>query len=130
MCLRAVIALAVMDKIRRSKPAEYPKVSSKAIKVLLGYMSSNPDDFFDPKAEYNFVKRVQSLSGSSLTDIMLLNNAAQGHYNPSISAFDSFADNVEEQVRWACKCRHEPGHLLAVTLCAKNGVVNGRIDRQ
>ncbi len=130
MCLRAVIELAVTNNIRRSKPAEYPKVSSKAIKALVSQMSSNPDNFFDPKAEYNLVKGVLSLAGSSHTDIMLLNNAAHGHGNPSSSEFDAFADNVEELVRWACKWRQVQGHLLAETLCVKNGVVNGRIDRR
>lgn len=90
-----------MGKIRWSKPAEDPKVLFKAIKVLLSYMSSNPDDFFDPNAEYTVVKCIQGLAGSSQTDIMLLNNAAHGHYNPSISEFDALADKFEALVRWA-----------------------------
>jgi hypothetical protein len=101
LCLRVVIELATMDRVRRAKPAEYAQVSEKAIKALLNYMNSNPAKFFDVKAEQNVVKCVQSLASGAQADIVLLNNVAHGHYQPNFAELHRFAANVEPLMRWA-----------------------------
>jgi hypothetical protein len=103
LCLRVVVEVATMDYIRRKLPAQYAKVSEKAIKSLLNYMNSNPADFFDMKAEYTVSKCVQSLANGSQPDVVLLNNAAHGHYQPNFAELNRFATNLEPLMRWAMR---------------------------
>jgi hypothetical protein len=101
LCLRVVVELATLDRIRRKFPAEYPKVSDKAIKSLLNYMNGNTTSFFDAKADHHVIKCVQGLANGTQADIVLLNNVAHGHYQPSFSELQRFAANVEPLMRWA-----------------------------
>lgn len=103
MCMRAVVELAVIDKVRRDFPAEYLKVAEKAIKSLLNYMSSNSSSFFDAKADYAVIKCVQGLAAGTQADVVLLNNASHGHYQPSLAELNAFASNVEALLRWSYK---------------------------
>lgn len=101
LCLRTVLEKATMDKVERSFPDEYAKVSDKAIFSLLNYMNSNPSSFFDRKAQHNVLKCVQSLATGTQSDVMLLNNTAHGHYQPSLSEINRFVGNAEALLRWA-----------------------------
>lgn len=103
MCMRTVVELATMDRVRRDFPNEYPKVAEKAIKSLLNYMNSNASTFFDQKADYNVIKCVQSLATGTQADVVLLNNVSHGHYQPSLSELNTFANNIEALLRWAYK---------------------------
>lgn len=101
LCLRVVVELATLDHINRKLPTQYAKVSEKAIKSLLNYMNSNPDDFFDKKADYAVAKCVQGLAAGSQADVVLLNNIAHGHYQPNFQELNRFATNLEPLMRWA-----------------------------
>jgi Histidine kinase-, DNA gyrase B-, and HSP90-like ATPase len=101
LCLRVVVELATLDRIRRKLPAEYAKVSEKAIKALLNYMNSNPASFFDAKADHDVIKCVQGLATGTQADIVLLNNVAHGHYQPNFPELHRFAANIEPLMRWA-----------------------------
>jgi hypothetical protein len=101
LCLRVVVELATLDHIRRKQPAEYAKVSEKAIKALLNYMNSNPESFFDSKADHDVIKCVQGLATGTQADIVLLNNVAHGHYQPNFPELHRFAANIEPLMRWA-----------------------------
>lgn len=101
LCLRVVVELAVMDRIRRKLPTEYAKISEKAIKAMLNYMNSNPSTFFDSKADHDVIKCVQGLATGTQPDIVLLNNVAHGHYQPNFPELHRFAINIEPLMRWA-----------------------------
>lgn len=101
LCMRAVVELATMDYVRRKFPDQYKKVADRAIKGLLNYMSSNPTDFFDAKVDYAVEKCVQGLAKGDQADVVLLNIAAHGHYQPNLAELNKFAANLEPLMQWA-----------------------------
>lgn len=101
LCVRSVLELGVLDKIRRDFSVEYPKVSEKAIKSLLNYMNGHLTDFFDLKTDHVIVKCVQSCSNGTQPDVVLLNNVAHGHYKPNFPELNRFAVNLEALLLWA-----------------------------
>lgn len=101
LCLRTVVELATMDYVRRIYPNQYAKVSDRAIKGLLNYMNANPADFFHPKVDHVVAKCVQGLATGDQSDVVLLNIAAHGHYQPSLAELNKFAVNLEPLMQWA-----------------------------
>lgn len=101
LCLRVVLELGVLDRIRRTLPAQYPIVSEKGIKALITYMNNRVSDFFDTKADHTVVKCVQSIAGGTMADVVLLNNVAHGHYQPDLKEINKIVVNLEPLFRWA-----------------------------
>lgn len=101
LCMRMVLELAMLNYIERKHASEYPKVSEKGIKALLNYMNAHQADFFDLKADHRIVKCVQSTANGTQSDVVLLNNVAHGHYQPSIKELNIFAVNLEPLFHWA-----------------------------
>lgn len=101
LCLRLVLELGVMTRIEDDFPSEYSKVSEKGISALLNYMHSNSVTFFDKKADHRVVKCFQSRMAGEQDDVVLLNNVAHGHWQPSRDEIDRCAKNLEPLLRWA-----------------------------
>ncbi|HEX7910698.1 MAG TPA: ATP-binding protein [Paraburkholderia sp.] len=101
MCLRVVLESGLLAKVERSFPAEYPKVSEKGVYALIKYLAGNSGAFFDSKAEYRQVKCAQSVANGTQPDVVLLNNAAHGHYQPNIAELNRFVNNLEPLLLWA-----------------------------
>jgi hypothetical protein len=102
MCLRVVLESGLLAKVEKSFPAQYPKVSSRGVASLINYLASNPNDFFDAKADYKLIKCLQSFSSTGTQpDVVLLNNAAHGHYQPNIAELNRFVTNLEPLLNWA-----------------------------
>lgn len=101
LCVRSVLELGVLDRVRRDFAGEYPKVSDKGIKALLNYMNTHLNDFFDQKTDHIIVKCVQSCANGTQPDVVLLNNVAHGHYKPNFPELNRFAVNLEALLLWA-----------------------------
>ena len=101
MCIRTILEIGVLDRIRRSKPAEYANVSEKAIQAVINYMHSNEPKFFDKRVDHRVIKCVQSTAKGTLGDVVLLNNIAHGHLQPDRPQLDLFARNLEPLFLWA-----------------------------
>lgn len=101
LCLRIVVEVGVLHKVRRDFPSQYPKVSEKGIKALLNYMSSNADDFFDKKVDHLVIKCVQSNASGTQADVILLNNVSHGHYQPDLPELNQLVGNLQHLLEWA-----------------------------
>lgn len=101
LCLRVVLELGVLDRIRRTLPTQYAKVSDKGIKALINYMNGNTAQFFDAKTDHNVIKCVQNIANSTLADVVLLNNVAHGSFQPDLQQINKIVVNIEPLFRWA-----------------------------
>jgi Histidine kinase-, DNA gyrase B-, and HSP90-like ATPase len=101
LCLRMVVELGVLDRIERSFPVEYPKISSFGIKKVINYMKNHIAVFFDEKVDYRAIKCVNNTVDGTQTDVVLLNSVAHGHYQPNFSDLNRFATNLQPLLLWA-----------------------------
>jgi len=108
MCMRLILELGVLDKIRRKNPNEYTRVAGKGIKAVLDYMHSNQPAFFDKRADHRVIKCVQSIANSTLGDVVLLNNVAHGHFQPDRAQLNNFAVNLQPLFVWAFEPQAKP----------------------
>ena len=100
LCLRTVVELLALDHVRRHIPVVYATVQEKGIKALLNHMNANRNLYF-ATGDKMVVKCVESLATGTQADVVLLNNVAHGHYQPSLSELNRFATNLEPLARWA-----------------------------
>lgn len=101
LCLRIVLEISLLERIQRDFNQEYPKVSEKAVASLLNYLHSNETTFFDKKADHKVTKCLQSIAQGHQGDVVLLNNTAHGHYQPTLAEINQFVLNLESLLRWA-----------------------------
>lgn len=101
LCFRMVLELGVLFRIERDFPAEYPKVAEKGIKSVITYLNGNLTAFFDAKVDHRVIKCVQSITDGTQPDVVLLNNVAHSHYQPSRAELNRFAINMEQVLFWA-----------------------------
>ncbi|HUX83281.1 MAG TPA: ATP-binding protein [Halothiobacillus sp.] len=98
---RVVLELGVLFRIERDFAAEYPKVADKGIKAVITYLNANRTAFFDAKVDHRVIKSVQSITDGTQPDVILLNNIAHSHYQPSRAELNRFAINMEQLLLWA-----------------------------
>ena len=103
MCLRSVLELAVLERIKKDYASHYPNVSDMGIKKLLGYVNARLTDFFDKKNDHDVIKCVQGTADGTQIDVVLLNNAAHGTFHPMLHDINIFIRNLEPLLRWALK---------------------------
>lgn len=101
LCMRMVLELGVLFKLERDFSSEYPKVAEKGIKAVLNYLNGNLSTFFDAKKDHRVIKCIQSTADGTQADVVLLNNVAHGHYQPSRTELNRFAINLEPLFNWA-----------------------------
>lgn len=103
MCLRSVLELAVLERIKQSYASHYPNVAELGIKKVLGYVNGHLTDFFDKRIDHSVIKCVQSTANGTQMDVVLLNNAAHGTFHPTLREINIFVRNLEPLFRWALK---------------------------
>lgn len=101
MCLRSVLELAVLERIKADFPSHYLSVSDMGIKKVVGYMNARLTDFFDKRIDHSVIKCVQGTANGSQFDVVLLNNAAHGTFHPTLRELNIFVRNLEPVFRWA-----------------------------
>lgn len=101
LCLRIVVEVGVLHKIKKDFPAQYTKVSEKSIAALLRYMNSNRSDFFDTSRDHLVVKCIESAINSTQAEAIMLNNIAHGHWHPEVSELNTLVKNLQQLLHWA-----------------------------
>lgn len=103
MCLRSVLELAVLHRFEQDFSAHYPNVSHMGIKNVLSYLNKHLLDFFDKKRDHSVIKCIQNTTNGTQADIVLLNNAAHGSFQPTLRELNLFVCNLESLLRWALR---------------------------
>lgn len=102
MCMRAVLELLVLNKLEKDFRSEYVKVADYGIKRVIGHMHGHLKDFFpDKRIDMHAQKCITSIAGGNQLDVVLLNNAAHGSYQPNVDELNRFATNLEPLLKWA-----------------------------
>ncbi|GGY34821.1 hypothetical protein GCM10008098_30050 [Rhodanobacter panaciterrae] len=101
LCLRIVVELGVLERLRRDFSVHYARVADQGIKKVLNYLHTNGNGVFDTKLDHRVIKCVQSAVGGQQMAIILLNNIAHGSYQPTHSELDKFVTTLEPLLLWA-----------------------------
>jgi hypothetical protein len=101
MCLRVVLESGLLAKIERDHSTVYTTVSEKGVAGLIKWMAGHSSTFFNAQRDHKIVKCLQSIAAGTQGDVVLLNNAAHGHYQLNLDELKRFVNNLEQLLVWA-----------------------------
>jgi anti-sigma regulatory factor (Ser/Thr protein kinase) len=99
LCLRILLEKGLQSKIKQIDEAIYQqhRIGDKSITKLLKFLQDHKDDIVNDEQASKFI---QATLSSETNSVVLINNIAHGHFNPSKDEFDKTVANLIPLFSW------------------------------